>query len=160
MTLTEQQIESGLRMQVAEALAECQFLERELKSCIGSAIALARKKGDTTPLNLRIPQQRWNAVESSLARCPLKPLATHFEEITTDQKLIADIKAFTVERNFLAHEALTDHYYPDGSLDHQSVEKIGVRVSKIKAEAKRLAAAVDDETRKWIAHLWFDPIVD
>lgn len=143
---------------VAEALAQCQLLELQLKFHIGSAFSLKEKK-PSAPVPFRMTAEEvTKAKERHLKKLALKELIRYFAKLSDSPALVAKLTKFAPKRNRLAHGLLAIVIDPDGELDHGRADEFTGEVDMIKEEAMRLIDEVHEASMPWIAHLYFDDL--
>jgi hypothetical protein len=139
-------------LQVAHALSGCQLVEQELKLYISEALeCVAKYVANKVPFTMN--GQDYEDV-------PLGGLIRAFEKLSNHPQLVADLKRFTKERNFLSHRGIAHCLDPDGELDSLAAGDFAARLAAIQPEADRLRLAIREEANKFRGHLWFDPVVD
>ena len=137
-------------LKVARALGACQLVEFELKFYITQAFQLCQKRvGDFPPFAM---------TGAEYENAPLERLITIFQKLSDCPLLVKRLTAFKAERNFLAHRAIAACINPDGDFELASAKPIVARLEKIEQDAFALIDAIRDESGKWLAHLYFDPI--
>lgn len=135
-------------LQVAAALRGCQLVEQELKLYISEALALVAKLvGNKLPFSMK--GEDYN--DASLER-----LIEVFKKLSDAPSLVADLRKFKDERNFLSHKGISHCLDPDDELDFANTMKFDIRLNSIEPEAQRLREAIHDEANKFRASLWFD----
>lgn len=140
--------EDAFYRNVAYALSGCQLVEQQLKLYITEALELARKciKG-----KMPFKMSGEDYADSSLER-----LIEAFKKLTDNEQLVADLKRFKAERNFLSHRGITHCLDYEGELFYSTAEEFQGRLDSIKVEAERLRGAIHEEANKFRVHLWFD----
>ncbi len=139
-------------LKTAHALGACQLVEFELKIYITQAFELCRKRvGGTLPFTMT-----GNDYENT----PLGPLVAQFRKLSDCPRLVKRLESFSKERNFLAHKAISDCMDPDGGFQPGKAKAMTLRLEKIKQEAFALVDEINNESRKWLPRLYFDPISD
>ena len=137
-------------LKVAHALSGCQLVEQELKLYITEAFDLVRKcVGD---------QMVFRMTGKDYANAPLGQLIDTFRRLTSNKKLVDDLKSFTTERNLLSHTGISHCLDYEGELDTSTVAKYQRRLDAIQREAPRLRIAIHEEANKFRGHLFFDKI--
>lgn len=135
-------------LHVAEALAECQTVEFELRLYIEMAFNLARKFIDG--------RMTFTMSDEDYEKASMGKLAAVFRKLTADTQLATDITKFCEKRNVLAHAAIAKCMDPDGNLDTFEVARFTTELETTKIEAQRLTAALHEEGAKLGVLLWFD----
>lgn len=134
-------------LQVAYALSGCQLVEQELKLYISQALEYVRKcVGKRLPFKMNGRDYE----EASLER-----LIETFRKLTNNDVLVAELKKFKNERNFLSHKGITHCLDPMGDLGDMSVAELMPRLKMVQVEAERLRRAIYDESGSFTAHLAF-----
>lgn len=135
-------------LKVAYALSGCQLVEQQLKLYITEALELAKKCiGEKLPFKMSGDDY----ADSSLER-----LIEIFRKLTDNEGLVADLRKFKNERNFLSHKGITHCLDYEGELFHSTALEFQERLDAIQEEAKRLYVAIHEEANKFRGHLWFD----
>lgn len=137
-------------LKVARALGTCQLVEFELKNYITEAFELCKKRLAGFP--------PFAMTGADCKKESLGGLIKIFQKLSDCPQLVDRLKSLTFDRNFLAHKAIATCIYPDGSFDLNAAKKILVRLQKVEQEALAVIDAIHEESRKWLAHLYFDPI--
>jgi hypothetical protein len=133
---------------VGEALSGCQLVEQELKLYIAEALALVAKcVGGRLPFRMAGEDYE----DASLER-----LIEVFKKLSDNQPLVAALRKFKDERNFLSHRGITHCLDHEEELDHSAVGEYDQRLAAIGPEAQRLRAAIHDEANRFRGHLWFE----
>lgn len=142
--------EDGFYLKVAHALSGCQLVEQELKLYITEALELARKCiRDKMPFKMSGADYE----DSSLER-----LIDVFRRLTDNDPLVADLRKFKAERNFLSHRGITHCLDYEGELSNSAAAEFQERLEVMEKEAQRLRMALHEEANKFRAHLWFDDV--
>jgi hypothetical protein len=133
--------------QVAYALTGCQLVEQELKLYISEALEYVRKCVGKR-LNFKMSGEDYE--DASLER-----LIDVFRKLTNNETLVAELRKFKSERNFLSHKAIAYCLDPMGELGDMSVAEVTPRLHAVQAEAERLRRAIHDEGGSFKGHLYF-----
>ena len=142
--------EDDFYLKVAHALSGCQLVEQELKLYITEALELAKKCiGDKMPFNM----SGEDYADSSLER-----LIEIFKKLSNNEVLVAELKRFKDERNFLSHKGITHCLDYEGELSHSTAFEFQDRLEAIQGEALRLQIALHEEANKFRRYLWFDDL--
>ena len=134
-------------LQVAYALSGCQLVEQRLKLYISEALELARKcigKRMTFKLS-----------GDDYEDAPLERLIEVFRKLTDNTTLVAELRQFKAERNYLSHKGIAHCLDPDGELQESAAEEFKTRLRAIQVEAQRLERAIHDEATNYLGHLYF-----
>jgi len=83
------------------------------------------------------------------ANSSLERLIDIFRKLTSNEKLVRELRSFKDERNFLSHKGITYCLDYEGELDIESAKELNCRLE-----------AIHDEANKFRAHLWLDDISD
>ena len=92
---------------------------------------------------------------SDFENAPLGQLINTFKKLCDNPSLVADLRKFQAERNFLSHKSITHCLDPEGELDNVAVAQFEVRLSQVQPEAERLRLAIHEEANKFRGYLWF-----
>ncbi len=134
-------------LRVAHALSDCQILEQELKLYITEALELAHKCVDG-----KLP---FSMNGEDYADLSLERLIDIFRKLSSNPTLVAELRKFKDERNFLSHKGIAHCLDPDGELDYVTASEFQDRLAAIAPEAQRLRLAVHEEANQFRGHLWF-----
>lgn len=135
-------------LHVAEALSGCQLVEQELKLYISEALELIQKcVGTRLPFNMCGQDYE----DSSLER-----LIDTFKKLNDNAVLVAALRKFKDERNFLSHKGITHCLDYEGEYDEIAASEFEARLLNIQPEARRLCIAIHEEANKFRGHLWFE----
>lgn len=124
-------------VKVAQALSGCQLVEQQLKLYISEALELAKKCIDNRMV-FKISGEDYE--DSSLER-----LIEVFKKLTDNSQLVADLRRFKEERNFLSHKGISHCLDYEGDLFFSTAEKFEMRLTAIQVEAARLRRALHEE---------------
>lgn len=142
--------EDDFYLKVAHALSGCQLVEQQLKLYITEALDLAKKCiGDKMPFKMNGEDY----ADSSLER-----LIEIFTKLSDNQALVAELRQFKKERNFLSHKGITHCLDYEGDLFHSIALEFQDRLEAIQSEARRLRSALHEEANKFRGNLWFDDL--
>jgi len=142
--------EDDFYLKVAHALSGCQLVEQQLKLYITEALELAKKCiGEKMPFKMAGEDYE----DSSLER-----LIEIFRKLSDNDSLVADLRQFKNERNFLSHKGITHCLDYEGELFHSTALEFQDRLAAIEVEAQRLYIAIHEEANKFRGHLWFDDL--
>jgi hypothetical protein len=142
--------ENDFYLKVASAISGCQLVEQELKLYITEALELTKKcVGDKMPFKM----EGEDYADSSLER-----LIEIFKKLSDNEALVAELKRFKNERNFLSHKGITHCLDYEGELSHSTAFEFQDRLKAIQDEAQRLYTAIHEEANKFRGHLWFDDL--
>lgn len=137
-------------VRVAHALSGCQLVEQELKLYITEALELVVKC-----LNGKLP---FNMRGDDYADASLERLIETFRKLSHEPALVADLRKFKDERNFLSHRGIASCLDYEGELDWSASAEAAARLKAIEVEAERLRLAIHEAANKFRGFLWFDPI--
>ena len=144
--------EDDFYLKVAHALSGCQLVEQQLKLYITESLELAKKCiGDKMPFKITGEDY----ADSSLER-----LIEIFRKLTDNESLVADLRKFKNERNFLSHKGITHCLDYEGELFDPTALEFKNRLAAIQDEAQRLYLAIHEEANKFRGHLWFDDLTE
>jgi hypothetical protein len=135
-------------LRVAHALSGCQLVEQELKLYVSEALALVQK---CVAGKLPFSMSGEDYADASLER-----LIEIFRKLSANATLVAELRKFKDERNFLSHRGIAHCLDPDGELDYVNASEFQARLSAIQPEAQRLRIAIHEEANKFRGYLWFD----
>ena len=142
--------EDDFYLKVAHALSGCQLVEQQLKLYITEALELTKKCiGEKMPFKM---------VGEDYADSSLERLIEIFRKLSDNEVLVADLRQFKNERNFLSHKGITHCLDYEGELFHSTALEFQERLAAIQNEAQRLYTAIHDEANKFRGHLWFDDL--
>ena len=142
--------EDDFYLKVAHALSGCQLVEQQLKLYITEALELAKKCiGEKMPFKMTGEDY----ADSSLER-----LIEIFRKLSDNEPLVAELRQFKNERNFLSHKGITHCLDYEGELFHLTVLEFQDRLAAIEVEAQRLYISIHEEANKFRGHLWFDDL--
>jgi len=134
-------------LRVAEALSACQLLEQELKLYISEALELVGKCVDR-----RVP---FKMTGKDYENSSLERLIDIFQKLSDHPDLVAALRNFKVERNFLSHRAISKCLNHEDELDYIAASEFEARLAAIAPEAQLLRTAIHEEANKFRGHLWF-----
>jgi hypothetical protein len=135
-------------LKVAYALSGCQLVEQELKLYITEAFKLAQKC-----IGKRLP---FKLSGSDYADSSLERLIDMFRKLSDNETLVAELRRFKNERNFLSHKGITHCLDYEGELFHSTAFEFQDRLDAIQSEAHRLRSVIHEEANKFRGHLWFE----
>lgn len=139
-------------LQVAYALSGCQLVEQELKLYISESLEYVKKcVGKRLPFKMSGQDYE----DASLER-----LIEVFRKLTDNDVLVAELRKFKSERNFLSHKGITHCLDPMGDLGDMSVAEVAPRLQAVQAEAERLRRAIHYEGGSFKGHLYFGTFAD
>ncbi len=142
--------EDDFYLTVAHSLSGCQLVEQQLKLYITEALELSKKCiGGKIPFKL---------AGEDYADSSLEKLIDIFRKLNDNDSLLADLRQFKKERNFLSHRGITHCLDYEGELSESTVLEFQERLTAIQAEAQRLYIAIHEEANKFRGHLWFDDL--
>lgn len=142
--------EDDFYLKVAHALSGCQLVEQHLKLYITEALELAKKCiGEKMPFKM---------AGDDYANSSLERLIEIFTKLSDNETLVADLRQFKNERNFLSHKGITHCLDYEGELFHSTALEFQDRLAAIQNEAQRLYVAIHEEANKFRGHLWFDDL--
>ena len=75
--------------------------------------------------------------------------------MTTTPGLVAALRKFKDERNFLSHRGISHCLDRDEELDFVAASEFEARLAAIAPEAQLLRTAIHEEANKFRGHLWF-----
>jgi len=134
-------------LQVAFALSGCQLVEQQLKLYISEALELAQKCiGNRMPFKMSGEDYE----DASLER-----LIEVFKKLSSNATLVAELRRFKDERNFLSHKGISHCLDPDGELFETTATDFQTRLQTIQKEANRLYLAIHEEANNFRGHLYF-----
>lgn len=139
-------------LRAAHALSGCQLVEQELKLYITEALQLVEKC-----LDGKLP---FKMSGDDYADASLERLIDTFRKLSDQPQLVADLRRFKDERNFLSHQAIASCLDYDGELDWGASAEMAARLSAIQTEAERLRTVIHEAANNFRGYLWFDPIPD
>lgn len=140
--------EDNFYLKVAYALSACQLVEQELKLYVTEAFELAQKCiGKRMPFKLSGDDY----ADSSLER-----LIEMFRKLSDNEPLVAELRRFKDERNFLSHKGIAHCLDYEGELFHSTAFEFQDRLNAIQSETQRLRLAIHEEANKFRGHLWFE----
>lgn len=90
----------------------------------------------------------------------LERLIEIFRKLTDNESLVADLRLFKNERNFLSHKGITHCLDYEGGLFDPAALEFKNRLAAIQDEAQRLYIAIHDEANIFRGHLWFDDLTE
>lgn len=134
-------------LRIADALSGCQLVEQELKLYISEALELVQKC-----VAGRLP---FNMTGKDYEDASLERLIEGFKKLSDNPSLLAALRKFKDERNFLSHRGITHCLDHEGELDHTAAAEFEARLSAIQPEAQRLRIAIHEEANKFRGDLWF-----
>ncbi|MBT9611735.1 MAG: hypothetical protein IV108_00545 [Burkholderiales bacterium] len=144
--------EDDFYLKVAHALSGCQLVEQQLKLYITEALELAKKCiGKKMPFKI----SGEDYADSSLER-----LIEIFKKLTDNESLVANLREFKNERNFLSHKGITHCLDYEGELFDPTALEFKNRLAAIQDEAQWLYLAIHEEANKFRGHLWFDDLTE
>ncbi|MGB7310928.1 MAG: hypothetical protein WBC67_17850 [Candidatus Acidiferrales bacterium] len=141
--------DSDFYLGVAHALSGCQLVEQELKLYITEALELVKK---CLAGKLPFSMSGEDYDDASLER-----LIDTFRKLSNSPSLVADLRKFKDERNFLSHRSIAECLDPDGQLNYRPAD-FQTRLAAIAPEAERLRTAIHLEANKFRGHLWFEDL--
>lgn len=142
--------EDDFYLKVAHALSGCQLVEQELKLYITEALELAKKCiGKKMPFKM----SGEDYADSSLER-----LIELFKKLSSNETLVAELRKFKDERNFLSHKGIAHCLDYEGELFESTASEFQGRLQAIEVEAQRLRNALYEEANKFPGSLWFDDL--
>ena len=134
-------------LQVAYALSGCQLVEQELKLYISEALEYVSKcVGKRLPFKMSGQDYE----DASLER-----LIDVFRKLTDNEVLVAELRKFKSERNFLSHKGIAHCLDPMGDLGSMSVAEVTPRLQAVQAEAERLRRSIHEQGGSFKGHLYF-----
>jgi hypothetical protein len=134
-------------LQVAYTLSGCQLVEQELKLYISVALEYVQKcVGKRLPFKMSGQDYE----DASLER-----LIDTFRKLTDNDELVAELRKFKSERNFLSHKAIAHCLNSMGDLGGMSVVDVTPRLRAVQAEAKRLRHAIHEQGGSFKGHRYF-----
>ena len=120
--------EDDFYLKVAHALSGCQLVEQQLKLYITEALELAKKCiGEKMPFKMTGEDY----ADSSLER-----LIEIFRKLSDNEPLVAELRQFKNERNFLSHKGITHCLDYEGELFHSTALEFQDRLAAIEVEAR------------------------
>jgi hypothetical protein len=134
-------------LQVAYALSGCQLVEQELKLYISEALEYV-KKSVGRGLPFKMSGQDYE--DASLER-----LIDVFRKLSDNDSLVADLRKFKAERNFLSHKGIAHCLDLMGDLGDISTTEFMPRLLAVQTEAERLRTLVREEGTSFKGHLYF-----
>jgi len=135
-------------LQVAFALSGCQLVEQQLKLYISEALELAQKC-----IGKRMP---FKMSGDDYEDASLEKLIEIFKKFTNNQTLVAELRRFKDERNFLSHKGISHCLDPEGELFETTAVDFQERLQTIQQEANRLYLAIYEEANNFRVHLYFE----
>jgi hypothetical protein len=88
----------------------------------------------------------------------LERLIDGFRKSSDNDGLVAELRGFKNERNFLSHNSIAHSMDPEQNLDYRAVVALEPRLDTIVNEARRLREAIHLEANRFRGHLWFDEV--
>ena len=134
-------------LHIADALSGCQLVEQILKLYISEALELVNKC-----VAGRLP---FNMTGEDYEDASLERLIEAFKKLSDNPPLVASLRKFKDERNFLSHKGITHCLDYEGELDQADAAEFEIPLSAIEPEAERLRIAIHEEANKFRGHLWF-----
>ncbi|MDT4330860.1 hypothetical protein ACQE3E_17440 [Methylomonas sp. MED-D] len=134
-------------LQVAFALTGCQLVEQALKLYIAEALEYVKKC-----VGKRLP---FKMTGQDYEDASLERLIEAFRKLTDNEELVAALRKFKNERNFLSHKGIAHCLDPTGELGNISVAEVMPRLQAIQTEAQRLRIAIHEEGVTFKGHLYF-----
>src|SRR5882757_6670691 len=134
-------------LQVAYALSGCQLVEQELKLYISEALEYV---GKCVGKRLPFKMSGQDYEDASLER-----LIEVFRKLTDNEVLVAELRKFKSERNFLSHKGIAHCLDPMGDLGSMPVVEVTPRLHAVQAEAERLRRAIHEQGGSFKGHLHF-----
>jgi L-fucose isomerase-like protein len=140
--------EKAFYSSVTHALMGCQLVEQQLKLYIAQAFDLVRKRlGDRIPFKMS---------GDDYEDAPLERLVKVFGKLTNNGQLLADIRKFKDERNYLSHKGIAHCLNPDNELMDDAMEEFNRRLIGIRLDAERLQQSIHEEANNFRGFLWFE----
>jgi hypothetical protein len=139
--------ERDFYLRVAIALSGCQLVEQELKLYISEALELVEKC-----IAERLPFKMDGA---DYGDASLERLIETFRKLSDNPGLVAELRRFKDERNFLSHKGITHCLGRESELDSDAAIDFDVRLTSMHVDAMRLREAIHEEANKFRGHLWF-----
>lgn len=142
--------EDNFFLKVAHALSGCQLVEQELKLYITEALELAKRCiGNKVPFKMS---------GEDYADSSLEKLIEIFKKLSDNETLVAELRQFKNERNFLSHKGITQCLDYEGELFHSTASEFQHRLEAIQGKAQTLRIALHEEANKFRGRLWFDDL--
>jgi hypothetical protein len=85
----------------------------------------------------------------------LERLIDVFKKFSDNPALVAALRKFKDERNFLSHKGIAHCLDYEGELDEMATAEFEARLLAVQPEAQRLRIAIHEEANKFRGHLWF-----
>lgn len=136
-------------LEVGRLLGGCQLVEQQLKLYLQEALSLAKDRGEQMPFKVS---------GSDFTEWPLGRLIKHFDKLSGNDALVAQLQLFKDDRNELVHTSVARCLDPDGELSEPEQTEVRSRAMCVAAESKRLVAAIHGEINKIRAQLYFDDV--
>lgn len=134
-------------LQVAYALSGCQLVEQELKLYISEALEYVKKS-----VGCRLP---FKMCGQDYEDASLERLIDVFRKLSDNDSLVADLRKFKAERNFLSHKGIAHCLDPMGELGNITTTEFMPRLLAVQTEAERLRTLVHEEGTSFKGHLYF-----
>lgn len=134
-------------LQVAYALSGCQLVEQELKLYISEALEYVKKS-----VGRRLP---FKMSGEDYEDASLERLIDVFRKLSDNESLVADLRKFKAERNFLSHKGIAHCLNPMGDLGDISATEFMPRLRAVQSEAERLRTLIHNEGSSFQSHLHF-----
>ena len=141
-----------LFLDIARALSGCQLVEERLKLYIAEALQYAKKC-----IGRRMA---FKMAGEDYADASLERLIEMFKKLSDNEPLVADLRKFKDERNFLSHRGITHCLDYEGEVFQSTAEEYTARLRAIEVEAARLQRALHDEAGNFSADLAFGEFPD
>ena len=88
----------------------------------------------------------------------LERLIEIFRKLSDNETLVAELRQFKNERNFLSHKGITHCLDYEGELFYSTALEFQDRLASVQNEAQRLYVAIHTEANKFRGYLWFDDL--
>ena len=135
-------------LQVAYALSGCQLVEQELKLYISEALEYVKKS-----VGRRLP---FKMSGQDYEDASWERLIDVFRKLSDNDSLVADLRKFKAERNFLSHRGIAHCLDPMGDLGDMSSTELMPRLRAVQTEAERLRLLIHDEGASFKGYLYFE----
>jgi hypothetical protein len=140
--------EDDFYLKVAYALSGCQLVEEQLKLYVTEALWLVKKR-----IGHRIP---FRFGGDDYADSSLERLIDAFRKLSDNDALVAELRRFKDERNYLSHKGIAQCLDYEGDLSESAALEFQNRLDAIQAEAQRLRNALHEEANHFRVYLWFE----
>ncbi|EGR1738247.1 hypothetical protein B9J90_17535 [Vibrio sp. V09_P4A23P171] len=139
-------------LKVSKALSGCQMVEMELKIYLGMSCDLVRKRlGERLPFNLDA---------SNFENMALERLIHTFKQFNNNAELQKKLVAFKNERNFLAHNAISNCTDRHNGFQEWDALKLDDRLQQLEQVSAELFREIHAESGKFMGYLYFEDAIN